>query len=201
MVHPETLKGPERKAEYSCSAASWHIADIPAGAGRSSRGRRVRRRLWDHPRGCGEKVAVSCVSRSFQGSSHGCREKVEPVFLYRSISTSSPRVQGEGLVHALGDGGVGIIPAGAGRSGRVAADGLGDGDHPRGCGEKAPAYSPGLPCAGSSPRVRGKGSSSVRVSEMFRIIPAGAGKSGLLVLPCRSLRDHPRGCGEKASAM
>ena len=80
-----------------------------------------------------------------------------------------------GLARELGA--LGIIPAGAGKSGKVSGLCSGRGDHPRGCGEK-PARPP-IPRPPS------------------RIIPAGAGKSRLLRASRACAGDHPRGCGEK----
>ena len=70
-------------------------------------------------------------------------------------------------------------------------------DHPRGCGEK-PRLALGRAVGpGSSPRVRGKEAARYMRDDLTRIIPAGAGKR-CAVVPCvSSLRDHPRGCGEK----
>ena len=50
---------------------------------------------------------------------------------------------------------------------------------------------------GSPPRVRGKGNFCSRGSRGSRITPACAGKSVMPRILPRSLRDHPRVCGEK----
>ena len=115
----------------------------------------------------------------------------------RATVGSSPRVRGEvrELVIEAADGG--IIPAGAGRRGRGAHGFGGDGDHPRGCGEKALLAMMSVRKRGSSPRVRGEGIGSRGRSSRWGIIPAGAGRRagdgdvGVVV------GDHPRGCGEK----
>ena len=52
-------------------------------------------------------------------------------------------------------------------------------------------------CAGSSPRVRGKGQNALRRFAVYGIIPAGAGKSSFSHPSLSSFQDHPRGCGEK----
>ena len=92
---------------------------------------------------------------------------------------------------------VGIIPAGAGKSGDACHAGAGRRDHPRGCGEKAILPEAGGDTAGSSPRVRGKGRAGASPPAPAGIIPAGAGKRPCIVASSRPSRDHPRGCGEK----
>ena len=69
---------------------------IPAGAGKSWRFRRHTSSRGDHPRGCGEKISPATPSTSPMGS--------------------SPRVRGKDPVASGAKGGVGIIPAGAGKS-------------------------------------------------------------------------------------
>ena len=125
----------------------------------------------DHPRGCGEKAP--------------------------GREGSSPRVRGEAAFCASLVKGTGIIPAGAGRSGVLRVAGQGDGDHPRGCGEKRlpPRLGPGQ--RGSSPRVRGEVSLERKLSMGSGIIPAGAGRSELGEEVEHGVRDHPRGCGKK----
>ena len=153
---------------------------IPAGAGKSSSGRRRGGIASDHPRGCGEKMARS----------HSATRR----------SGSSPRVRGK--AGEAGEGAVaeGIIPAGAGKRGPRARPRRAPRDHPRGCGEKQEARDLELNTPGSSPRVRGKAPSWSLLRFQGRIIPAGAGKSwsrrGLL----GDGVDHPRGCGEKRSS-
>ena len=71
------------------------------------------------------------------------------------------------------------------------------GDHPRGCGEKAPGEAKNETEAGSSPRVRGKVAEEILSHGLRGIIPAGAGKSATTGQQSGRRRDHPRGCGEK----
>ena len=129
---------------------------IPAGAGRSetTAGRGARGR--DHPRGCGEKGRPAGVDLAALGS--------------------SPRVRGEdgqscALVNLHG-----IIPAGAGRSGRCRRALPRPGDHPRGCGEKRGGAGRFGRCGGSSPRVRGEVDTRGLGRGGGGIIPAGAGR-------------------------
>ena len=153
---------------------------IPAGAGKSQSRPPRRRGRRDHPRGCGEK--------------ENCRK------LFAIKGGSSPRVRGKAFRLLGFDGRVGIIPAGAGKSHPNPHSPKGSQDHPRGCGEKTWWGLLSELVAGSSPRVRGKGSRLVLTSQPPWIIPAGAGKS----VPIRRAellqQDHPRGCGEKRMA-
>ena len=156
-----------------------HLAGIiPAGAGKRSGRPRRRSARGDHPRGCGEK---------------------SPSILRRTCAPgSSPRVRGKERRHVVVGAGEGIIPAGAGKSLRGDDGEEGVGDHPRGCGEKPANSLHTATTRGSSPRVRGKGRWRWRRGFRGGIIPAGAGKSGLVGCVAWVKQDHPRGCGEKA---
>ena len=113
----------------------------------------------------------------------------------------------------------GIIPAGAGKSEAFGGLGGSVGDHPRGCGEKRVFEGEHRGKVRSSPRVRGKATSSGEVTTYkgssprvrgkdlpardaiawLGIIPAGAGKRERVALFGGQDGDHPRGCGEKRS--
>ena len=54
---------------------------------------------------------------------------------------------------------------------------------------------------GSSPRVRGEASARRMESRIRGIIPAGAGRRQYQTIIPEEERDHPRGCGEKSSAV
>ena len=151
---------------------------IPAGAGKRLRPGPQGGRHWDHPRGCGEKGVTATPDRADEGS--------------------SPRVRGKAPPHGNSASLTRIIPAGAGKSpcGWEIRDK--QGDHPRGCGEKAHKAARRLAPVGSSPRVRGKAGSRGPRRPSTGIIPAGAGKSLPIRHPPRCDRDHPRGCGEKS---
>ena len=110
---------------------------IPAGAGKRPS---HRPRAWDdrdHPRGCGEKPRPSAPLWMGEGS--------------------SPRVRGKVRILRGGKIGVGIIPAGAGKSAAGRRGHPPHKDHPRGCGEKEEHLDASAGDGGSSPRVRGKG--------------------------------------------
>ena len=69
-------------------------------------------------------------------------------------------------------------------------------DHPRRCGEN---YCRCRSCkceVGSPPQVRGKRRYTARVSECYRITPAGAGKTWADFRDKWISQDHPRRCGE-----
>ena len=68
--------------------------------------------------------------------------------------------------------------------------------HPRVCGENLPYRSHLAPCRGSSPRVRGKRSSTGGVGALAGLIPACAGKTIRGKKVASSVRAHPRVCGE-----
>ena len=151
---------------------------IPAGAGKSAHRLEAAAHLGDHPRGCGEKPSASSPQSPLAGS--------------------SPRVRGKGHGAFRALRRKGIIPAGAGkRRGRFGRR-QNRKDHPRGCGEKTKSPHRTSTPAGSSPRVRGKAETVAAVTVLDRIIPAGAGKRPSASSTTSKIRDHPRGCGEKA---
>ena len=55
-------------------------------------------------------------------------------------------------------------------------------------------------CAGSPPQVRGKQRPHSEGRRQRRITPAGAGKTGFLVVCTEQAEDHPRRCGENLLA-
>ena len=112
---------------------------------------------------------------------------------------SSPRMRG--TRHYPGRRFVdrGIIPAHAGNTGGVHSCFIPLGDHPRACGEHPAFFNPVPDDKGSSPRMRGTLSPEQFSVFSPGIIPAHAGNT-LECKPCsRSLRDHPRACGEHFS--
>ena len=92
-----------------------------------------------------------------------------------------------------------ITPAGAGKTHVFPAKSRRWQDHPRRCGENKPSPMRSTARPGSPPQVRGK-LLAVRLSPvLFRITPAGAGKTLKYILLCPKWWDHPRRCGENAS--
>ena len=168
---------------------------IPAGAGQTFEGvpRRAVRRA--HPRGCG----ADRILRS-RGGDHGSSPRVRG---RRSLTLagwrlsrahprgcgadrlvvngktsppgSSPRVRGRRSEGRPYQPLTGLIPAGAGQTGRRPVQYVLEGAHPRGCG---------------ADRFKG-----VRFIPLFRLIPAGAGQTVLVPVTFLVAWAHPRGCG------
>ena len=93
-----------------------------------------------------------------------------------------------------------VIPAYAGKGHTVALCTGRYGDHPRVCGEKVTDGWLHVPSIGSPPCARGKGHLTLAVSHMHRITPAYAGKRRCHATGRTLPWDHPRACGEKATA-
>ena len=149
---------------------------IPAYAGSTQRKRRCRTGSWDHPRVCGEHQAAAC--------------------LHLSSSGSSPRMRGALVCEQCPQEHVGIIPAYAGSTVFRNTIITSQRDHPRVCGEHAPASTRRLVARGSSPRMRGAHTTGADNSFSDGIIPAYAGStSERPSCRCRTW-DHPRVCGE-----
>ena len=130
----------------------------------------------DHPRGCGEHPTDVTRGGIVQGS--------------------SPRMRGALVVMREIVLEIRIIPADAGSTYNPRACSAAPGDHPRGCGEHSCQASSLNGSGGSSPRMRGAPAPCFSPAADRGIIPADAGSTMVTVLPCRSERDHPRGCGE-----
>ena len=69
------------------------------------------------------------------------------------------------------------------------------------CGEQRLTGRLEMDAAGSSPRVRGAGQRVALNTDNHGIIPACAGSSTSNKHTVRVRRDHPRVCGEQASAL
>ncbi len=127
----------------------------------------------------GEKRETTCYTCLFQGSS--------PLARGKGASRSHLRIS------------EGIIPACAGKSGRMALHHRRAGDHPRLRGEKThPSFQTQID-RGSSPLARGKDRPLPMMKLAKGIIPACAGKSPHGSCPVRCTQDHPRLRGEKPS--
>ena len=153
-----------------------HGGIIPACAGNTGRPHSPLAATGDHPRVCGEHVAVYVPVVPFGGS--------------------SPRVRGTQGAKVGRFAVVGIIPACAGNTSAGAMPVPSRTDHPRVCGEH-PAMVCTTPAApGSSPRVRGTHLLICDCVRVRGIIPACAGNTMPMFSPWRKPRDHPRVCGE-----
>ena len=114
-----------------------------------------------------------------------------------TLMGSSPRVRGTEYVDKPLWIAQGIIPACAGNSRWATPQAVHLRDHPRVCGEQASSTTFCFVVAGSSPRMRGTGSSNNVIKAVTGIIPACAGNR----VPCEKttivLWDHARVCGEQ----
>ena len=153
----------------------------PACAGKRRSERKTREAIRDHPRVCGEKLALPPQCHARRGS--------------------PPRVRGKGCESCDRPRSAGITPACAGKSSRPRVATARGRDHPRVCGEKAAALSQSCAGKGSPPRVRGKERNLLPLLEILGITPACAGKSSCSFPFCPYSRDHPRVCGEKSPPM
>ena len=148
----------------------------PARAGKTSPARWRARWRRDHPRACGENLAVM-------------------VLAVRSVG-SPPRVRGkreEGIATFVGKR---ITPARAGKTRQHRGSADRRPDHPRACGENVQRLHDQEVEKGSPPRVRGKPRPRRARRCTLSITPARAGKTGISVSPRCQPWDHPRACGE-----
>ena len=135
----------------------------------------------DHPRVCGEKPPSGGSPARFSGS--------------------PPRVRGKVPKRSAPAGAAGITPACAGKRIWFLDNSILARDHPRVCGEKISVSAIMKIARGSPPRVRGKDCGHCRLSPLYGITPACAGKRLCYSLCLPPLWDHPRVCGEKPVAM
>ena len=92
----------------------------------------------------------------------------------------------------------GITPAGAGKTRACHSKSCSLKDHPRRCGENLDCIVGMDAHKGSPPQVRGKPSVSPHFVLVYRITPAGAGKTIYRSRRNRYNTDHPRRCGENS---
>ena len=93
-----------------------------------------------------------------------------------------------------------IIPADAGSTCRVHCAKAVLRDHPRRCGEHSLSEAGMKPGWGSSPQMRGALPRQPLRSPILRIIPADAGSTSTWCFSWNAEQDHPRRCGEHATA-
>ena len=91
---------------------------------------------------------------------------------------------------------IGITPADAGKTFRLADAYSVTADHPRGCGENCKLLLSDFAGVGSPPRMRGKRDIYTDAMALNRITPADAGKTMSSLSAASKRWDHPRGCGE-----
>ena len=158
-----------------CDSRAGAPRIIPARAGFTWSHRRGRRQAEDHPRSRGVYGAVAAVARLDRGSSPLARGLLEPLVVKR------PRL--------------GIIPARAGFTPRVAHRSSGPTDHPRSRGVYTLDSLLSRPPHGSSPLARGLHGRRLSARRDLGIIPARAGFTALDSLLSRPPQDHPRSRG------
>ena len=149
---------------------------IPACAGKTTRRACGARRIWAHPRVCGENVFAVDVGRAPGGS--------------------SPRVRGKPASRTDRPTRLGLIPACAGKTHAMSRTRRSGSAHPRVCGENSVRATTRQDYRGSSPRVRGKRWSGTSDPPGARLIPACAGKTPRPGPRARRGAAHPRVCGE-----
>ena len=173
------------------------IGIIPACAGNTPSSRKASSLPRDHPRMCGEHLAVSLIRPSKPGS--------------------SPHVRGTQRAWHKRAGRHGIIPACAGNTCWSCSRKAFTWDHPRMCGEHPITVIESTSRWGSSPHVRGTREPPSAGAELRGIIPACAGNTCVghgkrrnmagIIPACAGntridaqnrlpTRDHPRMCGE-----
>ena len=166
------------RGKVSHSGKRWCCYGItPAHAGKSWSLSRTKERRGEHPRTCGEKYKPLAASSGRQGS--------------------PPHMRGKVFAEALQAAGKRITPAHAGKRKIWPIWQHRRKDHPRTCGEKSLKATTSARTTGSPPHMRGKGN-LVKVPLVIPgITPAHAGKSNVTARKTKSIKDHPRTCGEK----
>ena len=109
---------------------------------------------------------------------------------------SSPRMRGTRRYRWRLDWSGRIIPAHAGNSPPCGRRLPQRSDHPRACGELVQKPGDLRMKVGSSPRMRGTLVEKTKGSQCYRIIPAHAGNSLIVLHLFFAVADHPRACGE-----
>ncbi len=116
-----------------------------------------------------------------------------------AVAGSSPLVRGSAVQHRPRSCRFRFIPARAGIGSQSAPVSAGRAVHPRSCGDRWMIRYPGRGFCGSSPLVRGSGSSAPAPQPGPRFIPA---RAGIGIRHCsRRLKPsvHPRSCGDRAN--
>ena len=133
------------------------VGITPADAGKTSEAVLMPKKVQDHPRGCGENVAILQYLLFPQGSPPRMRGKL-------SLFSGIVRITG-------------ITPADAGKTCGLGVLQRAHEDHPRGCGENFACGAGGDVIKGSPPRMRGKLRPYQNDCIRSRITPADAGKT------------------------
>ena len=189
--HPRTCgaNAKTRQKTLTCRGSSPHMRGklevcsrrvvwrriIPAHAGQTKITHLSNVFSTDHPRTCGANGTRVAISGQDSGS--------------------SPHMRGKQAAGVLEHAALRIIPAHAGQTDRFLVPLGPNTDHPRTCGANC------MPCCtsplavGSSPHMRGKLRSHIRIVALERIIPAHAGQTRAMRAAAAFTSDHPRTCG------
>ena len=168
------------KASFLCGLRNLD-GITPAHAGKRPDLFRSLSRSWDHPRACGEKNCKLIDCNLLRGSPPRMRGKAEGPWNNMAYQR--------------------ITPAHAGKRRPRCSIGLQNRDHPRACGEKLVEEINYSTVKGSPPRMRGKERDRSWALFQDGITPAHAGKRQRKHQLPGIIRDHPRACGEKRSAL
>ena len=152
---------------------------IPTRVGTRKTSITTRRKRWDHPHACGDKISL----RSAYGRSLG----------------SSPRVWGQAVAFGVRKCFSDIIPTRVGTSAYAASISSCVEDHPHACGDKLSDTRSDRRSRGSSPRVWGQEGRPVFNCVGKRIIPTRVGTRKTTHADTRTDEDHPHACGDKTT--
>ena len=176
----------------------------PAGAGKTRRGNGISGGDKDHPRRCGENIIPHSNVTLLIGSPPQVRGKPSLLRCRRMCCRDHPRRCGENMrtrrpglsrlgspPQVRGKLGIalfvklqcGITPAGAGKTVCPVDPAAILEDHPRRCGENCHNARYNYVTAGSPPQVRGKRKPDNVLAAVYRITPAGAGKTSFPLSP------------------
>ena len=148
---------------------------------------------------CGEHHAVSSGPHPAGDHPHMCGEHLSFMAFLMVSAGSSPHVRGaRHHLHKIATR-HGIIPACAGSTFNASFGALQNRDHPRMCGEHAQGQWAAEVRVGLSPHVRGAHRRQPQLRQRAGIIPACAGSTCWSRSTSRTVRDHPRMCGEHAT--
>ena len=148
----------------------------PAHAGKTTTRKNRKKKKRDHPRACGENRLDEKPYGEFKGS--------------------PPRMRGKRFSRNNKRRRSGITPAHAGKTKRMRKIWLRAWDHPRACGENTGLFWSKAFNEGSPPRMRGKHGDDYRLTSVYGITPAHAGKTFSSLFNRQTVGDHPRACGE-----
>ena len=177
---PDTVINPGpsprvRGKRQVAAARHFELGSIPACAGETSSPPASPPRAGVHPRVCGGNRYFGFSRRRRRGP--------------------SPRVRGKHAERGSGARARGSIPACAGETWRSGTGPRASRVHPRVCGGNTSSRTALPPCAGPSPRVRGKPGRPDSRPMGVRSIPACAGETPGWPPPRRRPPVHPRVCG------